>query len=75
MHARRRHYPVSENEWATAITQLQRIYDREEMKEKYIETHTFRGQNKDCSTMLEEKNVLVLFFLDVVATASYPNAN
>jgi hypothetical protein len=45
------------------------------MKEKYIEAHTFCGQNKDCSTMLEEKNILFLFFLDVVATASYPSAN
>jgi hypothetical protein len=75
MHAHRRHCPISENEWATAITQRERIYDREEMKEKYMETHTFRGQNKDCSTMLEEKNVLFLFFLDVVAAASYSSAN
>ena len=30
MHTCRRHCPVSENEWAIAITQRQHIYDREE---------------------------------------------
>jgi hypothetical protein len=70
-HARRRHCPVR----AIAITQRQRIYDREEKEEKYMEAHAFRGQNKECSTTLEEKNILVLFFLDVVAAASYPSAN
>jgi hypothetical protein len=42
---------------------------------EYMEAHTFRGQNKECSTMLGEKNVLFLFFLDVVVAASYPSAN
>jgi hypothetical protein len=40
-----------------------------------MEARTFRGQNKDCSTMLEQKNILFLFFLDVVAVASYSSAN
>jgi hypothetical protein len=42
---------------------------------EYMEAHTFRGQNKECLTMLGEKNVLFLFFLDVVVAASYPSAN
>jgi len=33
MHTCKMHCPVSENEWAIAITQRQHIYDREEMKE------------------------------------------
>jgi hypothetical protein len=46
------------------------------MKEKYMEAHTFCGQNKECLTMLEEKNVLFLFFLAIVAaTTSYPSTN
>jgi hypothetical protein len=40
-----------------------------------MKAHTFRGQNKECSTMLGEKNILFLFFLDVVVAASYPSAN